>query len=541
MPRAAPRLRTISAMDTTTEIRPADARDIRNPLTPDVLRRLLSRASVAGDDTRVITMPFTGRPLAEVPVGDADDVARAFDRARFAQAAWARIPVNARREVLHRFHDLVLTHQDLLMDIVQAETGKNRASAYEEVLHVAITARYYGNQAEALLKPAKAHGALPVLSNTTVHHHPKGIVGVISPWNYPLTLAISDAIAAIMAGNGIVLKPDSTTPFSALAAVDLLYRAGLPEDVVQVVPGPGSVVGQAIVANADYLMFTGSSETGKSLAKQCGERLIGFSAELGGKNPLIVAEDADVAKAVEGARIACFTNSGHLCVSIERIYVADAVWDEFVPAFADRTKAMSLGAGFGWEPEMGCLQSQGQFDIVQKMVHDAVEAGATVLAGGRARPDLGPLFYEPTILADVPEGVELLTEEVFGPVVVLHRVADAEEGIARANDSRYGLNASLWCSPSRASKLAPRIQAGSVNVNDGFAATFASVDAPMGGFKESGVGRRQGAEGLLKYTDAQTVTVQRLSPISMPMLERDTYAKVFTTALKLGKKFGVLP
>ena len=190
---------------------------------------------------------------------------------------------------------------------------------------------------------------------------------------------------------------------------------------------------------------------------------------------------------------------------------------------------------------MGSLQSQGQFDIVQKMVHDAVEAGATVLAGGRARPDLGPLFYEPTILTDVPEGVELLTEEVFGPVVVVHRVADAEEGIRRANDSRYGLNASLWCSPSRAKELAPKIQAGSVNVNDGFAATFAAVDAPMRGFKESGVGRRQGAEGLLKYTDSQTVTVQRVSPISMPMLERETYAKVFTTALKLGKKFGVLP
>ena len=526
---------------TTATDRATGAQDIRNPLTPELVERLLKRASVAGSDTRTISSPFTGEALADIPVGDAADVERAFERARFAQAAWARIPVTSRREVLHRFHDLVLTHQEQLMDIVQAETGKNRASAFEEVLHVAITARYYGNQAEALLKPAKAHGALPVLSNTTIHHHPKGVVGVISPWNYPLTLAISDAVAAIMAGNGIVLKPDSTTPFSALLAVDLLYRAGLPEDIVQVVPGPGSVVGQAIVASADYLMFTGSSATGKALAKQCGERLIGFSAELGGKNPLIVAEDANVKAAVEGARIACFTNSGHLCVSIERIYVADAVWDEFVPAFVDRTKAMSLGPGYGWEVEMGSLQSQGQFDIVQKMVHDAVEAGATVLAGGRARPDLGPLFYEPTVLADVPEGVELLTEEVFGPVVVVHRVSDAEEGIRRANDSRYGLNASLWCSPSRAKELAPKIQTGSVNVNDGFAATFASVDAPMGGFKESGVGRRQGAEGLLKYTDSQTVTVQRGTPISMPMLERETYAKVFTTALKLGKKFGVLP
>ena len=540
-------MRTIASMtatstDTARETGSTGAPELRNPLTPDVLERLLGRTAVApGHETRAITAPFTGQDLADIPVGTADDVERAFGRARAAQKAWARVPVSSRREVLHRFHDLVLTHEAQLMDILQAETGKSRASAYEEVIHVAITARYYGNNAEDLLRPRKAHGALPVLSQTTVHHHPKGVVGVISPWNYPLTLAISDAVAAIAAGNAVVLKPDSTTPFSALIAVDLMYRAGLPEDVIQVVPGPGSVVGQAIVANADFLMFTGSSETGRSLAKQCGERLIDFSAELGGKNPLIVAEDANIAKAVEGARIASFTNSGHLCVSMERIYVADAVYDEFVPAFVERVRNMTLGAGYEWEVEMGSLQSQGQFDIVSKMVDDARDAGATVLAGGRARPDLGPLFYEPTILTDVPEGVELLREEVFGPVVVVARVSGVEEGIRRANDSCYGLNASLWTSPSRAKVLAPKIQAGSVNVNDGFAATFASVDAPMGGFKDSGVGRRQGAEGLLKYTDSQTVTVQRVTPIAFPDLPRETYSKVFTTALKLGKKLGVLP
>ena len=194
-----------------------------------------------------------------------------------------------------------------------------------------------------------------------------------------------------------------------------------------------------------------------------------------------------------------------------------------------------------YETEMGCLQSQGQFDIVKSMVDEAIESGATVLTGGRPRPDLGPLFYEPTVLTDVPEGVALLTKEVFGPVVVLQRVSDVHEAIAKSNDSRYGLNASLWTSPRRAKELAPQLEAGTVNVNDGFAAAFASVDAPMGGFKDSGVGRRQAAGGLLKYTDEQTVTVQRLSPVSMPQMPRELYSKVFNMALVLGKKFNVLP
>lgn len=529
---------TIVGMTTST----ADIGTLRNPLRPDLVARLLERTTIADpSNTADISAPFTGEKLAEIPVGTVGDVEVAFRRARTAQAAWAARSFAERREVLHHFHDLLFTHQDELLDIIQAETGKNRASAHEELIHVAITARYYGNKAEKFLAPQKAHGALPVLSQTTVYHHPKGVVGVISPWNYPLTLAVSDALAALMAGNAIVLKPDSTTPFTALYAVDLLYRAGLPKDLFQVVPGPGRVVGQAIIAAADYLMFTGSSETGKALAQQCGERLIGFSAELGGKNPLVVAEDAPISRAVEGAKIACFTNSGHLCVSIERIYVAEAVWDEFVPAFVDRVKAMSIGSGYDWDTEMGCIQSKGQFDIIEKMVNEAVEAGATVLTGGRARPDLGPLFYEPTLLTDVPEGVSLLTEEVFGPVVVLHKVKNAEEGIVKANDSRYGLNSSLWTTPARAKELAPLLQSGSVNVNDGFAATFASVDAPMGGFKESGVGRRQAAEGITKYTNAQTVTVQYVSPVSFPVLPRERYATVFNTALKLGKKLRVLP
>lgn len=515
---------------------------LRNPLADGVGEKLLDYARVTDRSlTNVLASPLTGEDASAMVVGSEEDVVRAFDSARKAQRAWARTSPKERRTILHRFHDLLLTHQAEVMDIIQLETGKSRGSAFEELMHTAITARYYGNQAGKLLKTRKAHGALPVLSQTSVYHHPKGVVGAISPWNYPLTLAMCDATAAIAAGNAVVLKPDSNTPYSALVAIELFYRAGLPRDLFQVVPGRGSVVGQAIIARADYLMFTGSSETGKALATQAGARLIDFSAELGGKNAMIVAEDANVNAAVEGTRIAAFTNTGHLCVSIERLYVADKVWDEFVPKLTDRVKNMTLGSSYDWDIEMGPLQSQAQFDIAVKFVEEAREAGATVLAGGRARPDLGPLVYEPTILTDVPSSSPVCHEEVFGPVVVLQRVSDVHEGIRLANDSDYGLNASLWTSPKRAKELAPQIESGSVNVNDGFAATFASVDAPMGGFKQSGVGRRQGPGGLLKYTEPQTVTVQRVTPISVPFLPRKVYGLVMTIALSLGKKFRILP
>lgn len=489
---------------------------------------------------RDILCPFDGAVIGSVPIGTADDVDAAFERARRAQKEWAATPVKARAQILSRFHDLLFRHEQQMLDIIQSETGKARSSAFEENLHTAITARYYSNTAAKVLRPQHRHGAIPGMTATTVHHHPVGVVGVIAPWNYPLTLSVSDAIAALAAGNAIVLKPDSQTPFSALYAVQLLKEAGLPKDLFQVVTGPGSVVGTAIVESCDYLMFTGSTSTGRTLAQQASDRLIGFSAELGGKNPMIVASDADITAAVEGLIIGAFSNSGHLCVSIERLYVVDSVWDDFIPALVDRVRAMTLGAGFDWEIEMGAISSQSQLDTIEQMVADAVDKGATILTGGKARPDLGPQFYEPTLLTDIPDDAALAREEVFGPVVSVWRVADEAEAIAKANDTSYGLNASVWAKPSTGVRIATQLQAGSVNINDGYAASFASVDAPMGGMKSSGVGRRQGAEGLLRFTEAQTVTVQRIMPIAMPMLPRETYAKLAGGLMRAGKTLRIL-
>ncbi|MCU0310761.1 MAG: succinic semialdehyde dehydrogenase [Acidimicrobiales bacterium] len=485
--------------------------------------------------------PFDGSLVGEVPTCTAEDVVAAVARARAAQRDWAARPLAERADAVLRFHDLVLDRQAELLDVTQVETGKSRLSALEECLDVAMTARYYARTARRHLRPSRRQGAVPGLTRTVVHHHPKGVVGVISPWNYPLTLAVSDAVPALLAGNGIVLKPDAQTPFTALAVIELLYEAGVPRDLFQVVTGSGSTLGTPMIDHVDHLMFTGSTATGRIVAEQCGRRLIDVSAELGGKNPMIVLADADVDATVEAAVRACFSNSGQLCISIERLYVEDPAYDRFVPAFADRVASMVIGPGFGWEVEIGCLASRDQLEAVSRHVDDAVAKGARVLAGGRARPDLGPLFYEPTLLEGVTAEMELHRTETFGPVVAVERVRDADDAVERANDTCYGLNASIWTVPRRGEALARRIRAGTVNVNEGYAAAWASHDAPMGGMGDSGLGRRHGREGILKYTEAQTVAVQRLLPIGpVPGMAPETYARVMTTAARVMRRLPFL-
>lgn len=485
----------------------------------------------------IVTSPITGETVGAVPAHTAAETRAAFAFARRVQKSWAATPVSRRKEILLRYHDLVLDRQEELMDLIQAESGKNRASAHEEILDQALTARHYAYAAEKLLRPTRARGAVPVMTQVRVEHPPVGVVGMIAPWNYPLVLTASDALAALLAGNAVVLKPDAQVPLSALRVAELLVEAGLPEGLFHVMTGSAEDVGQAIVAQCDYLMFTGSTRTGRKLAAQAAERLVGFSAELGGKNPMIVAADADIGKAARGAVTACFSNGGQLCISIERIYVHESVAAEFTRQFLAHTKAMKIGAGRDWRIELGSLISAAHRSKVEHMVDDAVAQGARVLSGGRALPELGPAFYAPTVLVDVPPTATLYREEVFGPVVYLETVSSAAEAVARANDTDYGLNASVWAKPATGRALASQLQAGTVNINEGFAAAWSSMDAPMGGWKASGVGRRHGAEGLLKYTESRTVAVQRFLPLSGPVgVDRGRVAEVYRTALKLGKR-----
>ena len=453
-----------------------------------------------------------------------------FLAARHAQSQWSATPVADRKAIMLAFHDLVLERQAELLDIIQEETGKSRADAFNEVMDVAITARHYAYRAARLLRPRRAKGALPVLTGTHVERAPKGVVGIIAPWNYPLSLAVSDAIPALLAGNAVVLKPDEKTTGAARLAAALLAEAGLPTDVLQILEG-GADAGQRVVAECDYLMFTGSTAVGRKLAAQAGERLIGFSAELGGKNPLIVLPSADPAQAARGAVGACFSNTGQLCISVERIFVHESVADEFTAEFVAATEALRLGQA--WTDDVGRLISQEHLGRVSEMVTTAVSQGARVLTGGTHEG----LYYAPTVLVDVPHHADLYTREVFGPVVYIERVATIDEAVTRANETNYGLNASVWGAVRQAREVASRLEAGTVNINEGFAAAWASVDAPMGGWKQSGVGRRHADEGLLKFTEPRTVAVQRLMPLSGPSdLPRETYAKALTTALRLGKR-----
>jgi succinate-semialdehyde dehydrogenase/glutarate-semialdehyde dehydrogenase len=274
---------------------------------------------------------------------------------------------------------------------------------------------------------------------------------------------------------------------------------------------------------------------GRNVAKQAAERLIDCSMELGGKNALLVLDDADPAKAASGAVRAAFSNAGQLCISVERIYAPRSSWDAFVERFVAATKSMTLSAALDYSADMGSLISENQLKTVTEHVNDAVGKGATVLAGGRARPEIGPHFYEPTILADVREGMTAFADETFGPVVSLYPVENEQEAIEKANDSAYGLNFAVWTSdPARGRRVAQQLQAGTVNVNGAYAAAWASVDAPMGGMKDSGLGRRHGEHGILKYTESQTIATERLLPVGAPNGVRgDVYARVMTTGLRM--------
>ena len=498
----------------------------------------LARYVVLADDERapaVVHAPFTGRELGRVPLGTPADVEEAVRRARLAQPAWAARSVRDRARVMLRFHDLLLDRREEVLDLIQLESGKARRHALEEVLDTAIVAAHYATHAPRYLRPKRHRGALPVLTVALELRHPVGVVGVIAPWNFPLILSITDLVAALMAGNAAVLRPDLQSSFTALWAAALLYDAGLPPDVLAVVTGEGTQLGPSLVSLVDFVMFTGSTRTGRIIARQAAERLIGASLELGGKNPMLVLEDADVDRAVDGAVRGAFVGAGQVCVSIERIYVHETLFDRFAARLADRARSLRLSPALDYSAEMGSLTTRRQLESTEAHVDDAVAKGATLLAGGRRRPELGPLFYEPTVLADVTPAMSVFAEETFGPVVSLYPVASDDEAVERANATRYGLNASVWSrSERRALAVARRLRTGTVNVNEAYAATWGSTAAPIGGMKESGLGRRHGAEGILKFTEAQTVAVQRGLPIAPPPFVTATqYERGMATLVRL--------
>lgn len=480
-------------------------------LEPDDLRDLADRVvSSPAAGTRTHHAPWTRAPLATLPQSTPDDVARAARAARAVHRRWAAVPARDRARLLLRVHDLLLQRQSDVLDLVQLENGKARGAAYEEVVDVALLARHLGRTAPRTLAPERRPGLVPGLTSVRVVHDPIGVVGVVAPWNYPLSLTLGDMLPALAAGDAVLLRPDPQTPLTALWAVELLEDAGMPPGLVQVVLGDGPTVGAAVVDHVDHVVFTGSTETGRVVAARAGERLVPSTLELGGKNAMYVAEDVDVEVAAEGAVRACFGGTGQLCVSVERLYVHRDVYDAFAAAFARRTRALRVGTGLDHRSDVGSLTSAEQLARVVEHVEDALSGGARVLAGGVHRTDLGPYVYEPTVLEGVGPHARAFREETFGPVVALSPVASDDEAVAAVNDSAYALNASVWTrSTRRGAALAARLRAGSVNVNDGYQAAWGSVAAPQGGRGASGWGHRHGREGLLALTATRTVAVQR--------------------------------
>ena len=478
-------------------------------LEPDDLRSLLARVVVGpAHATHTPLAPFTGAPIAAVPLSTPDDVVLAARRARAAQRLWAARPLAERVAVLLRLHDLLLARQSDVLDLVQIETGKARVHAFEEVVDVANHARHYARRAREYLADRRVLGVVPGLSATRVVRHPLGVVGVVAPWNMPLIFAASDVIPALVAGNAVLLRPDPATSLTALWVAELLADAGLPPDVLQVVTG-GPEIGAAVVDAVDAVIFTGSTRSGRQVAAQAGARMIPTTLELGGKNGVYVADDVDPVATASGLVRTCFAGVGQVCVTAERLYVHEAVYDEVVEAFVAATAALRLGAGLDYRAELGSLSSAAQLARVVEHVEDAVGAGARVLVGGEQRSDLGPYFYAPTILADVPAEALLCREETFGPVVAVTPVASDDEAVAAINDTEYGLAASVWTSDERRGwSIARRLRAGSVAVNEAYVVPWGAVGAPQSGWGASGLGARHGREAVQAVTRVQTIALQ---------------------------------
>jgi succinate-semialdehyde dehydrogenase/glutarate-semialdehyde dehydrogenase len=451
-----------------------------------------------------VTNPATGAHVATLPLTHPAELPEMARRARAAQRRWAALGWRGRAAVISRFHDLALARQDEVLDTIQSESGKARRDALAELVTTAGTARYYLAHGQAHLDERRARAGVPLVTRARSLWHPHGLIGMITPWNFPFLLGVADALPALLAGNAVLTKPSETTPLSTLLARDLLVESGLDPDLFQVVVGPGVELGPPLIEQVDYIGFTGSTQVGRAVAVAAAERLIPCSLELGGKNPMIVLPGGRIADAVHGLVSGAFANSGQTCICTERVYVHEAVWDEFVAAASAATDALDVRWSTAFDADMGSLIGPGHADKVREHVRDAVAKGATVLAGG-VRDGDDDAFVRPTLLTDVDDTMLLFAEETFGPVAALVRVQSADEALRLANDSDFGLNGSVWGgSRHEARRVGEQLEVGTVNINSTLL-IYNSYDVPMGGIRRSGIGRRHGAAGIQRYCRQQSI------------------------------------
>lgn len=452
--------------------------------------------------------PADLEPAGEFDAKSEAEVRAAVERARKAQPAWAALEFDDRAKYLNRAVAHLIAHQDEFVDVIVRETGKPFVEAFaSEIVAACDALTFYGKRARRILADRTLPVHLVKNKKLRVSYRPLGVVGIITPWNFPFLLSLNPTAQALMAGNVVILKPSEATPFSGQLVGDLFEAAGLPDGVFQVMPGDGET-GQALCeADVDKISFTGSVATGRRVGEICGRNLVPCTLELGGKDPMIVCADADLERAAAGAVYGAFTNAGQVCISTERVYVHEDVADEFTRKVVAKTA--ELRQGVGGQIDVGCMITPTQLERVERHVDEAVAQGARLLAGGRRNPDYEGLFYEPTVLSDVTHDMVLMREETFGPVLPILRVRDEETAVLLANDSRYGLNASVWTRDKRKGvDLAKQIEAGAVVVNDCMV-TYGVTEAPFGGRKDSGIGQVNGEVGLRSYCHAQAILVDR--------------------------------
>ena len=465
--------------------------------------------------------PATQEIIGSLPNMAANQIAEAVAKAAAAQVRWAATPVRDRMRIFARFAELLCDQKDSVATVISREAGKPEAEAMStEVMVVLDTVKYLQNHVPAFLKPEPVPHGNPVmkLKSGTLLREPYGVVGIISPWNYPFNLPSIQTLTALATGNAVVLKPSEFTPYSSLELEKLLRAAGLDPDLLQVITGDGSAGAALLAANVQKIVFTGSVATGKRVAQAAAARLLPVVLELGGKDPMIVLEDADIDVASSAAVWGAFMNAGQTCLSVERCYVQEKIYPKFLEKCVEKTAKLRIGSASrvssagegacGPDPvDMGPMIHERQVSIVQSHVEDAIARGARLLAGGKPLTQLGPNFFAPTILADVDHSMKIMREETFGPVLPVRSFKTEDEAVALANDSEYGLAACIFTNDrKRGEALARRVQAGTVMVND-VLTCFGISEAPHGGIKASGIGRTHGRFGLEemvwpKYVDS---------------------------------------
>jgi acyl-CoA reductase-like NAD-dependent aldehyde dehydrogenase len=469
--------------------------------------------AAASEEIEVLN-PATGQVVARVPDLTASQVVEMARKGRAAQSGWEAMGFEGRARILLRAQKWLLDNAERVIEKIVSETGKTWEDAQlAEISYGANAFGFWAKNAGKYLADERVRSSSVMLKGKKLllRYRPLGLVGVIGPWNYPLTNSFGDCIPALAAGNSVILKPSEVTPLTSLLMLEGLEACGIPKDVFQVATGRGGT-GAALIDQVDMVMFTGSTATGRKVAQAAAQNLTPVSLELGGKDPMIVLSDADLERAANHAVFYSMQNGGQTCISVERVFVEAPVYDEFVAKVVEKAKAIRLGVPAGpGSVDVGAITFPPQMDIIESHVDDAVAHGARAVVGGHRKEGPGD-FFEPTVLVDVTPDMRCMTEETFGPTLPIVKVKDADEAVRLANATEYGLAASVFSKDvERGERVARQIEAGAVCVNDAMM-NYSALELPMGGWKASGLGSRHGAGGIRKYARQQAILISRLHP-----------------------------